>query len=374
MLLLSRYYTPSYITLTILRIRSNTHASRPSISRCPKHGSPNGKTDFLSAGGITSRTATRRSRQVQLGNLEGSRRGCRQTNTPTYPIFHTLTKESKTLQPERVASHDSLHSQYMRHRRAGLVAAVLLLWAGVGAVARPFSARESAPIPSLSPSPFPSAIVSAQATYNQARNFGDVLGGIETSPAKTTATTAHGAEPASATTKLEPPHGGNVNPLLGPTGTSPLNGLLPLTGTATAKTSAATTAIGITPAAAVPGQGGAHSIIGTPPPTLAKPTYIRPTNHPNPVTETDSHTILVAATATANNGNNGGASSMPSAPSKSSGPSSQEWRIIGVAVSAVSVVGAGILAVVFFDQWWRFLTACCCAGRRQRREVIPSER
>lgn len=203
-----------------------------------------------------------------------------------------------------------------------------------------------------------------------------MLGGIETSSAKATMTTAHGAEPASATTKLEPPHGGNANPLLGPTGTSPLNGLLPLTGTGTgtAKTSAATTAIGITPAAAIPGQGGTHSIIGTPPPTLAKPTYIRPTDHPNAVTETDSHTILVAATATAYNGNNGETASMPSAPSRSSGPSSQEWRIIGVAVSAVSVVGAGILAVVFFDQWWGFLTACCCAGRRKKdgvEELVP---
>lgn len=63
---------------------------------------------------------------------------------------------------------------------------------------------------------------------------------------------------------------------------------------------------------------------------------------------------------------------MPSAPSK--GPSSSQWRIVGVAVSAVSVVGAGILAVVFFDQWWRFLRECCGGGRRGKEgveELVP---
>jgi hypothetical protein len=52
-----------------------------------------------------------------------------------------------------------------------------------------------------------------------------------------------------------------------------------------------------------------------------------------------------------------------------------DWRVIGIAVIAVSAVGAMILVIVFFDQWWGFLCDVC--GRRRRRqgggkeELIP---
>ena len=50
------------------------------------------------------------------------------------------------------------------------------------------------------------------------------------------------------------------------------------------------------------------------------------------------------------------------------------WRVVGIAVIAVSVVGTTILAIVFFDQWWSFLGDVC--GRRKRRksgkeELVP---
>lgn len=41
-----------------------------------------------------------------------------------------------------------------------------------------------------------------------------------------------------------------------------------------------------------------------------------------------------------------------------------DWRVIGIAVIAVSAVGTMILVVVFFDQWWGFLCDVC--GRRRK--------
>jgi hypothetical protein len=52
-----------------------------------------------------------------------------------------------------------------------------------------------------------------------------------------------------------------------------------------------------------------------------------------------------------------------------------DWRVIGIAVIAVSTVGAMILVVVFFDQWWGFLCDVC--GRRRKwygggkEELVP---
>jgi hypothetical protein len=40
--------------------------------------------------------------------------------------------------------------------------------------------------------------------------------------------------------------------------------------------------------------------------------------------------------------------------------------MIGIAVIAISAVGAMVLIVVFFDQWWGFLCDLC--GRRRRRQ------
>ncbi len=47
------------------------------------------------------------------------------------------------------------------------------------------------------------------------------------------------------------------------------------------------------------------------------------------------------------------------------------WRVVGIAVIAVSVVGTTILAVVFFDQWWSFLCDVC--GRRKKRRKSGKE-
>jgi hypothetical protein len=41
-----------------------------------------------------------------------------------------------------------------------------------------------------------------------------------------------------------------------------------------------------------------------------------------------------------------------------------DWHVIGIAVIVVSAVGAMILIVVFFDQWWGFLCDVC--GRRRK--------
>jgi len=52
-----------------------------------------------------------------------------------------------------------------------------------------------------------------------------------------------------------------------------------------------------------------------------------------------------------------------------------DWRVIGIAVIAVSVVGTMILVITFFDQWWGFLCDVC--GRRRKwqgggkEELVP---
>jgi hypothetical protein len=52
-----------------------------------------------------------------------------------------------------------------------------------------------------------------------------------------------------------------------------------------------------------------------------------------------------------------------------------DWHVIGIAVIVISVVGTGILVIVFFDQWWGFLGDVC--GRRKkgqgrgREELVP---
>ncbi|KAA1468116.1 hypothetical protein DENSPDRAFT_927109 [Dentipellis sp. KUC8613] len=99
-------------------------------------------------------------------------------------------------------------------------------------------------------------------------------------------------------------------------------------------------------------------VIGTPPPTLAPPT------------------------ATATNGLYTSSSFIPTPtgpaitglPKKDGGPG-PDWKVIGVAVIAVSVVGTAILCVVFFDQWSRFMKDVCTGRRGRRRhgkeELVP---
>ncbi|KAI0274793.1 hypothetical protein BC834DRAFT_849611 [Gloeopeniophorella convolvens] len=61
-------------------------------------------------------------------------------------------------------------------------------------------------------------------------------------------------------------------------------------------------------------------------------------------------------------------------PPPSSATASPDWRVIGIAVIAVSVIGTTILAVVFFDQWWGFLCDVlggCKKRRRGSEELVP---
>jgi hypothetical protein len=53
-----------------------------------------------------------------------------------------------------------------------------------------------------------------------------------------------------------------------------------------------------------------------------------------------------------------------------------DWHVIGIAVIVLSVVGAVILVIVFFDQWWGFLGDVCCGFRKKgrgcgREELVP---
>ncbi|PPQ69787.1 hypothetical protein CVT26_014175 [Gymnopilus dilepis] len=44
-----------------------------------------------------------------------------------------------------------------------------------------------------------------------------------------------------------------------------------------------------------------------------------------------------------------------------------EWKVIGIAVMTITLIGTIVLSVTFFDQWWGFLRAVVC-GRRARRK------
>ncbi|KAI0323000.1 hypothetical protein OF83DRAFT_1090171 [Amylostereum chailletii] len=61
---------------------------------------------------------------------------------------------------------------------------------------------------------------------------------------------------------------------------------------------------------------------------------------------------------------------------RSSLGSNSSWKIVGIAVIAVSIIGGGIMAAVFFDQWWGFLRDVC-GGRKKRKgpggdeELVP---
>lgn len=101
-----------------------------------------------------------------------------------------------------------------------------------------------------------------------------------------------------------------------------------------------------------------HSNTGTPPPTLAPPTPGTWTPGPSP-TQTQ-----YAPIATLRPG-----PEEPPPPPVPAGPG-PDWRVIGVAVIAVSVIGSAILAVVFFDQWWRFVHDVCGGRRRKRKEGV----
>lgn len=91
----------------------------------------------------------------------------------------------------------------------------------------------------------------------------------------------------------------------------------------------------------------------------------------------DTH-LNVIATSTSQNSASPTSTGYPS-PSPADSELSQghtvDWRMIGIAVIAVSVVGTMILVVVFFDQWWGFLCDVCGHRRRWygggKEELVP---
>jgi hypothetical protein len=109
------------------------------------------------------------------------------------------------------------------------------------------------------------------------------------------------------------------------------------------------------------------------------PTQTSTSRSPTPIPEgSETHTSVTATSASQNTANPTWYPS-PLPPVHSDPGIAQDhaidWRVIGIAVIAVSAVGAMILIVVFFDQWWGFLCDVC--GRRRKwhgggkEELVP---
>ena len=109
------------------------------------------------------------------------------------------------------------------------------------------------------------------------------------------------------------------------------------------------------------------------------PTQTSTSRSPTSVPEgSETHTGVTATSASQNTANpTWYPSPLPSVHSDSGIAQGHaiDWRMIGIAVIAVSAVGAMILIVVFFDQWWEFLCDVC--GRRRKwhgggkEELVP---
>lgn len=109
------------------------------------------------------------------------------------------------------------------------------------------------------------------------------------------------------------------------------------------------------------------------------PTQTSSSRSPTPISEgSETHTSLTATSAGKNTANPTWYPS-PLPPVNSDPGLAQghavDWRVIGIAVIAVSAVGTMLLVVVFFDQWWGFLCDVC--GRRRKwhgrgkEELVP---
>ncbi len=109
------------------------------------------------------------------------------------------------------------------------------------------------------------------------------------------------------------------------------------------------------------------------------PTQTQTSRPPTPVPEgSDTHTSIIATSASQNTANpTWYPSPLPSVNSDSGRAQAHaiDWRMIGIAVIAVSAIGTMILVIVFFDQWWGFLCDVC--GRRRKwqgrgkEELVP---
>jgi len=103
--------------------------------------------------------------------------------------------------------------------------------------------------------------------------------------------------------------------------------------------------------------------------------YLTPTQSPTsrpPTPASAGNGAYTSVVSTSNASQNTVTTSMwypsptPAADSALSQGQAIDWRVIGIAVIAISAVGTVILLVVFFDQWWGFLCDVC--GRRRRRQ------
>ncbi|TFY80663.1 hypothetical protein EWM64_g3351 [Hericium alpestre] len=98
-----------------------------------------------------------------------------------------------------------------------------------------------------------------------------------------------------------------------------------------------------------------NSITGTPPPTSTAPS-------------TPSHTNIFVSNSVIPYPTGPAVTGLPE---KDKGPAT-DWRVIGVAVIAVSVIATAILSVIFFDQWMRFVRDLC-GGRRKKHKLGGEE-
>lgn len=87
--------------------------------------------------------------------------------------------------------------------------------------------------------------------------------------------------------------------------------------------------------------GTSYSVIGTIPPLDSHSIYPAHSSATNSGQSSPTSSSATAVAAASSNGGGGGGTS--------------EWKIIGVAVIAFSVVAAILLLSVFFDHWWRFV-------------------
>ncbi|KAI0004186.1 hypothetical protein BJV74DRAFT_809608 [Russula compacta] len=94
-----------------------------------------------------------------------------------------------------------------------------------------------------------------------------------------------------------------------------------------------------------------------------------------PETNGTTHTRVIATSASQSTTTSTWYPSPSPAYSELSQGQTNDWRVIGIAVIAVSVVGIMILVIVFFDQWWGLLCDVC--GRRRKwlgrgkEELVP---
>lgn len=119
------------------------------------------------------------------------------------------------------------------------------------------------------------------------------------------------------------------------------------------------------------------AITGVSPHPDLTPTQSPISRPPTPTSaRNDTYTSVISTSnASQNTVTASSPSPTPAADSELSQGQAVDWRVIGIAVIAISAVGTMILLVVFFDQWWGFLCDVC--GRRRRRrgggkeELVP---